>query len=154
MKTSIYQIVETDPLKYEINIIGEISTYEKEIDPEVTWHLCNYSCWNNGEKPASGEIITFENHDFIPTDKFLGYVGDDIAFQVSIKGGTWGSDNWAIPTLSGNWHYCKDKTDAMKYLKVNSVVAKIINRRKKGCNMYAKADLQYRKNNLNKKQDN
>lgn len=126
MKTKVYQIntSEKDDLKLEINLIGEILTEGDKIDEGTAWHLCNYTCWSgliqNRELPEVGSEIKYDNHIFIPTDKFLGFAGGDIALQIS-------KHKWAV-AMSVGWKYFKYKKSAMKCLKNDTYIAKVTKR--------------------------
>ena len=112
-----------DDLKLEINLIGEILTEGDKIDEDTAWHLCNYTCWNgNPERklPEVGSEIKWDDHIFIPTDKFLGFAGGDIALQIS-------KHEWAV-AMSVGWKYFKYKKSAMKCLKTDTYIAKVTKR--------------------------
>lgn len=127
MKTKVYQIItsEEDDLKLEINIIGEILTESDKIDEGTAWHLCNYTCWSGDPErnlPEVGSEIKWDDHIFIPTDKFLGCAGGDIALQIS-------KHKWAV-AMSVGWKYFKYKKSAMKCLKTDTHIARVTKRMK------------------------
>lgn len=129
MKSKVYQVItsEEDNLKLEINIIGEILTENDRIDEETAWHLCNYTCWNGDPErklPEVGSEIKWDDHIFIPTDKFLGFAGGDIALQIS-------KQEWAV-AMSVGWKFFKYKRSAIKCLKTDTYIARVT-KRIRGC---------------------